>query len=91
MSRVYKCCQCNKEITTIITRVFDRDGSDYEKEVNFKQVPHNAIVFEIGTDWVGYGGMEDTDQIMCPNCRKFPFKSDEIQCYEYLKVVCFRK
>jgi len=87
----YKCCQCGKEIDTIITSFFDKEGSDYDAEIKFKQVPSNAIVFEVGTDWVGYGGMEDIDQIRCPKCKKFPFKSEEIQCYEYLRVVCFKR
>lgn len=87
----YKCCQCGKEIDTILTNFFNDSGSDYEKEIKFKQVPSNAIVFEVGTNWVGYGGMEDTDQIRCPKCHKFPFKSEEIQCYEYLRVVCFKR
>ena len=87
----YKCCHCGKEIDTIITSVFDNDGSDYDVEIKFKQVPSNAIAFEIGTNWVGYGGMEDSSQIRCPNCHKFPFKSEEIQCYEYLRVICFKR
>ena len=87
----YKCYQCGEEIDTIITSVFNNDGSDYDVEIKFKQVPSNAIVFEVGTDWVGYGGMEDTSQIRCPKCHKFPFKIKEIQSYEYVKVVCFKR
>lgn len=87
----YKCCQCGKEIDKIITSVFNYDGSDCDVEIKFKQVPFNAIVFEVGTNWVGYGGMEDTNQIRCPICHKFPFKNEEIQCYEYVRVVCFKR
>lgn len=87
----YRCCQCGEEIDTIITSLFLDSGKDYDVEIKFKQVPENAIVFEVGTDWVGYGGMEDTSQIRCPKCHKFPFKIEEIQCYEYLRVVCFKK
>lgn len=90
-----KCCQCGKEIDTVLTRFFDHNGADYEAEIKFKQVPSNAITFDVKPNWVGYGisdSFEDVEGIIsCPNCHKFPFKGKEVQCYEYLEVVCFKK
>lgn len=93
--RRYKCCKCGEEIDTVLTRFFDHNGDDYEAEIKFKQVPSNAIVFDVRTNWVGYGisdSFEDVENmISCPKCHKFPFKGKEVQCYEYLEVVCFKK
>ena len=89
-----KCKNCGAEIKEIRANVFNYDGSDSFYTFPVKQVPHNAVEFETTIDWTGYEltDEERKDTIECPYCRKYPFdKKLEIQTYEILRVVCFKK
>lgn len=92
--RKFKCKKCGKEINEVIINNFDYDGTDFFTKVPFKQVLHNAIYFDTDINWTGY---ELTDEerkegIKCPYCKKYPFDDkEEIQTYEYVRVVCFKK
>ena len=90
----YKCKNCGKEINTIKTNIFDYDGSDYIEEIPFKQIPKNAIYFDTAINWCDYelSDEERKEGIRCPYCNKYPFdKNIEIQTYEFVRVVCFKK
>ena len=89
-----KCKKCGEEIKEIRTNIFNRDGSDSYYDFSIKQVPHNAVYFETDTSWTGYelSDEERKESIKCPYCKKYPFDDKvEIQTYEILRVVCFKK
>ena len=92
--RKFKCKNCSKEINEVIIRQFTYDGADIPVKVPFKQVPSNAIYFETDINWCGYDltDEERKEDINCPYCGKYPFEEkEEIQTYEIVRVVCFKK
>ena len=88
-----KCEKCGCEIDRISTREFMRDGSDAE---DLPYIVENEIsdyvFFETDANWCGYELMEEEmiELIRCPNCGKFPFKHEEVQVYDVVRVVCFK-
>lgn len=90
----YKCKKCGKEINEVVINAFTYDGDDIIKNVPFKQVLTNAIYFETDINWTGYDltDEERKEGIECPYCKKYPFDDkEEIQIYEIVRVVCFKK
>lgn len=88
-----KCEKCGKEISTVLVDMFNHDGSDSFVEHFVEECEEDAAVIETHTSWTGYelSEEEQTETIECPHCRKFPFKSEEIQFYTFVRVVCFRE
>ncbi len=89
-----KCQKCGEQIKEINANVFNCDGSDSYYTFPIKQVPHNAIYFETDINWTGYDltDEERKETIECPYCHKYPFSDkEEIQTYEIVRVVCFKK
>ena len=89
-----KCQKCNKEIKEVLVNTFRYDESDSDDLIPVKQVPHNAVIFETTVDWTGYEltDEERKETILCPFCHQYPLKADfEIQTYEFVRVVCFKK
>ena len=91
-----KCEKCGKETDYLCvdTYIWDGDGGD----TGFLPFPvtergNGTICMEMNRDWMGYGlsGEERPGTIFCPNCRKFPLESREIQVYETVRVVLFGK
>ena len=31
------------------------------------------------------------DTVVCPHCKRFPFKNTEMQIYDVVRVVCFKE
>lgn len=89
-----KCEKCGKPIFRIITNYFDREGKDFDEAIMIKEVgPENAVELDMDTNWCGYGLTEEEqrEHIRCPYCNKFPFTDQEIQVYEYVKVIMFKE
>lgn len=88
-----KCEECGKEISFLNVNHFNRDGSDSYLSIPFEEVPDNAVLIETNKNWTGYDLSEEEmiETIQCPLCGKFPFKNEEIQLYELVKVVMFKK
>lgn len=88
-----KCENCGAEITTLEVNEFNRDGSDDFYEVPLTECEESAVVVETNTNWTGYELSEEEmpETVCCPKCRKFPFKSKEIQMYEVVKLVFFKE
>ena len=86
-----KCKCCGAEISTIVTSIFNRDGSDSDHEIPFTETEDDAAFFDIDMNWTGYDltAEEQREDIRCPECGKYPFRSDEIQNYDFCRVVCF--
>lgn len=89
-----KCQRCGEQIKEIKANVFNYDGSDSYHTFPIKQVPHNAVYFETDINWTGYD-LTDSERkktIECPYCYKYPFSDkEEIQTYEIVRVVCFKR
>lgn len=88
-----KCEKCGKEISSLMVDVFNWDGSDDEEELPVVECEEDAFYIDTERNWTGYELDEEEmlDTILCPHCRKFPFKSTEIHVYDMVRVVCFKK
>lgn len=89
-----KCQKCGKEIKELRIDFFEYDGRDDFYLRPIKQVSDNAVIIDVDENWTGYEltDEERKETIECPYCKKYPFKDDlEIQIYEVVRVVCFKK
>lgn len=88
-----KCEKCGKEIKNIITNVFTREGTDVRTEYELEKHLVDAVTFDTNVNWTGYELTEEEqkEQIECPHCHQYPFKNEEIQIYEIVRVVMFRE
>ena len=86
-----KCERCGKTIDRVVTWMFNY-GDDYEKEVPIEE-HENAVTFDVDANWCGYDLLEwgQRERIKCPYCLKFPFKCDEIQNYDFVRVIMFKE
>lgn len=86
------CEKCGKEIKSILVDTFLRDGSDVYIEQPIVECEEDATYIETDQNWTGYELTEEEmlDTIACPHCKQFPFRSNEIQVYDIVRVVCFR-
>ncbi len=87
-----KCEKCGKEIGFLRVSMFNYDGSDSSYIYPYKEAEEDAVILDTNANWVGYGLSEEemTRTITCPHCGKFPFKQEEIQTYEIVRVVMFK-
>ena len=81
-----KCEKCGSEIKQLIISVSDAYGSDCSISVDITECEKNAVVFETDKSWTGY----DQD-VRCPICGKNLFQNDEIQIFNIVRVVKFKK
>ena len=88
-----KCEKCGAEIKQLIIRVSDAYGSDCSISVDITECEKNAVVFETDKSWTGYDqdGEDANQDIRCPICGKNPFQNDEIQIFNIVRVVNFKK
>ena len=88
-----KCNNGGQKIDCIRTNIFNYDGTDSFHEIPIKECPTNAIIFDINSNWCGYGldEEEQIEHIACPFCNKFPFKQREVQIEEIVRVVMFKR
>lgn len=88
-----KCEKCGKEIDSVMVGVFNYDGSDSDVKHYIEEVEEDAAVFETEQNWTGYelSEEEQRETISCPYCGEFPFENTEIQVYNVVRVVCFRR
>lgn len=88
-----KCNNCGQEINRILIPMFNYDGTDSDTLIPFEENIDNddAIIMETNSNWCGYelDENEQMEHILCPKCKKFPFKVKEVQIYEVVRVVCF--
>lgn len=87
------CEKCGAKISFLEVDVFNYDGSDSCRDTTFEEFDVNAIVVDLDKNWTGYELSEEEmrETITCPSCHKWPFKSEEIQIYEFVRVVMFRQ
>ena len=53
----------------------------------------DAVVIDTNSAWAGYelSDEERLETIKCPYCNQFPFENKEIQEYEIIRLVMFRR
>ena len=90
-----KCSNCGKEIKEIETNFFNRDGSDSFEKVEINEVAEvDGVSMIVDSNWCGADLTEEEQKeiMLCPFCKEYPFdKNKEIDIYEQLVVVCFKK
>lgn len=92
-----KCEKCGRSIDRIELDLFHYDGSDSFVKHLYSECEEEdadpAIVIETDRNWTGYelSEEEQTESIRCPHCRQFPFLHREVQVYETVRIVCFKK
>lgn len=88
------CEKCGKEIKHINTNRFSFDGSDYDTTIRLEEDErYEAVLMETDRNWTGYGLTEEEmrERIQCPWCGEFPFEHEEIQMWEFVRIVCFKR
>lgn len=82
-----KCANCGEEINKVLINKFAHDGSDDYISAELEDLgQHNAYGIATDKNWTG-DELEDDEAIetvICPKCKKFPFKCKEINRQEVL-------
>ena len=88
-----KCEKCGREIEAVIVSIFNRDGSDCDILLPLVECEENAAYIDATQNWTGYELTEEEmlETIECPYCKRFPFKNQEMQVYDIVRIVCFRQ
>lgn len=87
------CEKCGREIDAVLVATFNRDGSDCDILLPLVECEENAAYIDATQNWTGYelSDEEQMETVLCPRCKQFPFKSDEMQVYDVVRIVCFRQ
>lgn len=87
-----KCEKCGAQINDLLIETFNYDGTDSFKKVEIHS-ENGCVSFDADASWCGYNLSEEEmmDTIMCPVCKEFPFKSNEIHISEIIEVICFEE
>lgn len=87
-----KCENCGAEIEKVKISVFTKEGNDVDILVPVIEYENGAVGIETDSNWCGYdlSQSEQAECILCPCCGCFPFKRNEIQTHEILRLVCFK-
>ena len=88
-----KCEKCGHKLSALSVDMFNYDGSDRFVDSTFREEGESAVIVETTRNWVGYELLEPEmhETIRCPNCGKFPFENTEVQAYEVVRLVMFKK
>ena len=88
-----KCECCGASLDSLNVLTFDYEGSDYWDEIMIEECEKDAVVIDTDRNWTGYEQSEEEmrETIVCPRCRKWPFKSEELQIYETVRLVMFKE
>ena len=89
-----KCEKCGKQLKYIeLNRFSLHNGSDFYSKHTYKEEPQDAVVIDTDNFWTGYELEEDEqiETIRCPYCHEFPFDTKDVQVYEIVRIVMFKK
>lgn len=89
------CSSCGAEIEHVLIDKFQWDGTDRDELTVLEDLDDNCYGIATDHNWTGDELDEDDtdiyDTIVCPKCRKFPFKSKEIQRQEIVWITCWNE
>lgn len=88
-----KCEKCDANLAFLELNMFNKNGSDSWCDTFVEEADENAAVVDTEQSWTGYELTEEEmiDCIRCPKCKKFPFTDKEIQVYNIVRLVMFRR
>lgn len=88
-----RCEKCASFLDGLELDMFNANGSDSWCNVPVEMADEDAAVVDTEQSWTGYELTEEEmpDCIRCPSCKKFPFESTEIQVYNIVRLVMFRR
>ena len=88
-----KCEKCGCNLPYVRVNEFQRDGTDIFWDLPISEAKQDAAVVETNPNWCGYELTEEEmlDTIQCPKCKQFPFENTEIQVYDIVRIVMFRR
>ena len=88
-----ECQKCGQRIEHIITRSFNRMGDDFAEIIGLNEYETDAVGFDTDANWCGYDLTEEEQRelIECPCCHNYPFNNKEIQIYQIVRVIGFKK
>lgn len=88
-----RCEKCGAEIKQLIISVSDAYGSDCSISVDITECREKCSCIWNCKSWTGYDqdGEDANQDIRCPICGKNPFQNDEIQIFNIVRVVKFKK
>ncbi len=78
--KAMKCNCCGVEISEVLINMFLHDGTDAYAKMPLEKLENGDYGLATSENWTGYG-LDKEDQletILCPECKKFPFKYKEI-------------
>ena len=87
------CEKCGASIDWLEINEFNYDGRDSWYKVPAEKADEDAVVVETNLNWTGYelSEEEQLECVRCPKCKRFPFDYKEIQVYEIVRLVMFRR
>lgn len=87
------CEKCGKEIATLLVDIFDYNGSDAFRKHYYTECDEDAVVIDVSSNWTGNDltAEEQRETIRSPRCNQFPFENGEIQTFEFVRIVCFKR
>lgn len=88
-----RCEKCGAFLNGLELNMFERNGSDNWYNVPDEMADEEAVVVDTEQNWTGYELTEEEmpDCIRCPKCKKYPFECREIQVYNIVRLVMFRR
>lgn len=88
-----KCEKCGAFIDSLELDIFNQDGSDSWRNTPAEKADVDVIVVETEQNWAGYELSEEEmpDSVRCPKCKRFPFESTEIQLYNIVRLIMFKR
>lgn len=87
-----KCEKCGRELTAIELVMENFDGGNTITKHSFTEMDNGAVIVDTTPLWVGGElGLDEVHTIACPHCGQFPFEDTEVQVYDVVRIVMFRK
>ena len=87
-----KCAKCGRDLDHVLVDVFDRFGNDHWTHYPLDEHENGAYV-DVDPNWTGdeLSEAEMRETILCPYCQEYPMADEEIQTYNYVRVVMFNR
>lgn len=88
-----KCEKCGCNLPYVQINDFQVDEYDWYWDKSIKQTSANTAIVETTKNWRGYGLSKEemSNTIRCPKCKQYPFENNEIQIYDVVRIVMFKR
>ena len=84
-----KCSECGAEIGEVLVDKFSYDGDDSYERVELQEVGDKTYEITVDHSWTGdeLDDDEARETVLCPHCRKFPFKTKALNRQEIVHLI----